>query len=558
MPHPPTLLFFLLLLKACLCIDVAVIGGGLSGINAGLEIQREVERVALSLDTFSPTRAGEVRDDEIPWFVNPGAFGLKNETVEEREVGMNALASAWRRLLPTVQVTVIEATDRFGGRAATMGALGEEDEALASLEVGASMFLGINSRVMETAREAGLRVVPHTDGRPPPSGLLASLLSPGDPSLVWLRNNSGSLSLSHCLSLSAHPTCTLQTLVTLPLTDSLALTSTLSSLVANFTTSPTYTDPDYAATSLHDWLTSSGLESFVGASASALSSSPFLRDNLVGGALRANYAQDVEDASALAALITLIALTSPALEIAGGNQQLASAQARAILNGRKRLGTRVATVTRRTHASEGTRPQYFLRSDDGSFASATAYDGVLVAAPLSSAPGFDFLAGAEYQVRVEGALRSSGGPLEVHVTFVTGELRPEAGGPDVGTVLTTADAGTPFVALSRVRHEPPVYKLFSRAPLSDADLDPYFTSRSAVRRHTWPAAFPHLVPRTDLADLTFDLGLDDPVVAANVCELAVSTMETQLLCARNAAKLLVRRLVRALALRDAESATRSD
>mmetsp|Transcript_8172 Transcript_8172/g.26093 ORF Transcript_8172/g.26093 Transcript_8172/m.26093 type:complete len:259 (-) Transcript_8172:900-1676(-) len=257
-------------------------------------------------------------------------------------------------------------------------------------------------------------------------------------------------------------------------------------------------------------------------------------------------------------------MTSPPLEVVGGNHQLASVQAQAIMNGRIRLGTHAYKVTKRTHPHEQTRPQYFLRDADGSFATRLAFDAVLVATPLDSAPGYDFPAGAEYQARLDGVRRASGDGQAVHVTFVVGELADAAGGPAVGTVLTTSDAGTPFTMLARVHSlanstssSVAVYKLYSRTELSDADLDPYFTSRTRVIRHTWPSAFPRLVPRDDLANVTFDLSVDDPVVTANVCELAVSTMETQLLCARNAAKLLVRRLVRALALRDVESATRS-
>jgi prenylcysteine oxidase/farnesylcysteine lyase len=178
-----------------------------------------------------------------------------------------------------------------------------------------------------------------------------------------------------------------------------------------------------------------------------------------------------------------------------------------------------------------------LELSDGSFAS---HDAVVLATPA----GASTLAVSGMELP-ESAL--SAYPFQVTwATFIKGTPRAEYFGlrardelPDA--VLTVEDDAIPFNSLGLVATAPDgnhIYKLFSRQRASDSLLDDLFESRDAVEDIRWEA-YPVLRPMNELPPFR----LADGVYWVNAMELAVSTMETEAVAARNVANLVAAELV---------------
>jgi prenylcysteine oxidase/farnesylcysteine lyase len=177
------------------------------------------------------------------------------------------------------------------------------------------------------------------------------------------------------------------------------------------------------------------------------------------------------------------------------------------------------------------------RAEGGSI----AHDVVVLATP--SGPSTLALAGVALP---ESALRAR--PFQTTwATFVKGTPRVEYFGlsraaelPD--TLLTVEDDSIAFSSLGLVGASPDgslVYKLFSREPVDEPLLDALFVSRDAVEVVRWEA-YPVLRPGRDLPPFRLAEGL----YWVNAMEFAVSTMETEVVSARNVANLVSARWAR--------------
>jgi prenylcysteine oxidase/farnesylcysteine lyase len=130
-------------------------------------------------------------------------------------------------------------------------------------------------------------------------------------------------------------------------------------------------------------------------------------------------------------------------------------------------------------------------------------------------------------------------------TFIKGTPRAEYFGlasvedlPDA--VLTVEDDAIPFNSLGLVATASDgsrIYKLFSRDRVPESLLDDLFSSRDAVEEIRWEA-YPVLRPIRDLPPFR----LADGLYWVNAMELAVSTMETEAVAARNVANLVAAQL----------------
>ena len=130
-------------------------------------------------------------------------------------------------------------------------------------------------------------------------------------------------------------------------------------------------------------------------------------------------------------------------------------------------------------------------------------------------------------------------------TFIKGTPRADYFGlasigdlPDA--VLTVEDDEIPFNSIGLVATSSDgshVYKLFSRVKVPESLLDEVFESRDAVEQVRWEA-YPVLRPIGDLPPFR----LADGFYWVNAMELAVSTMETEAVAARNVANLVAAQL----------------
>jgi len=242
---------------------------------------------------------------------------------------------------------------------------------------------------------------------------------------------------------------------------------------------------------------------------------------------RIMYGQDVS----MHAFATSIALAGAGLagnlfSVAGGNHRVCQGlldRASATLN----TGSQV------TGLSSAERSGYELRLADGE----TRHHELVVLATPDGPSGLEV-----------GALKLPAAALRKRpfqttwATFVKGLPRPGYFGladvrelPD--TLLTVESAEIPFSSLGLVGAAPdgvPVYKLFSRDQPSEMLLDQIFAKRDATEELCWQA-YPVLRPSDELPPFR----LADGLYWVNAMEFVASTMETEVVAARNVANCIL-------------------
>jgi prenylcysteine oxidase/farnesylcysteine lyase len=244
---------------------------------------------------------------------------------------------------------------------------------------------------------------------------------------------------------------------------------------------------------------------------------------------RIMYGQDVS----MNGLATSIALAGAGLagslfSVGGGNRLVCEGLVREA-NATLRTDVEVTGVAR-----EGARVT--LELSDGSPAS---HDAVVLATPAGASTlavsGVELPESAliAYPFQVTWATFIKGTPRAEYFSLRAADELPDA-------VLTVEDEAIPFNSLGLVATAPDgthIYKLFSREKVSDSLLDDVFESRDAVEEIRWEA-YPVLRPLNELPPFR----LADGVYWVNAMELAVSTMETEAVAARNVANLVAAEL----------------
>lgn len=235
---------------------------------------------------------------------------------------------------------------------------------------------------------------------------------------------------------------------------------------------------------------------------------------------RNNYAQDRSELNTLVELVSLAGAGlggGHLLRVAEGNGSIAAG-----LLDRARVDLHTSAAVRRIARRDGG----WSLAGEG-FAPLDA-DAIVLAAPLEVA-----------EIEVVGApTPAPRSYVSVHVTFVSGALRPSALGLDgapPGFVLTTPRAGS-ILSIERVGSTSagaPLHKVFSTTELTEARLAELFEVRD-VDAMCWPA-YPRLAPRADWPAFQLAPGLYYP----SAMEYAVSTMETQAVAGVAVANLLV-------------------
>lgn len=244
---------------------------------------------------------------------------------------------------------------------------------------------------------------------------------------------------------------------------------------------------------------------------------------------RIMYGQDVS----MNGLATSIALAGAGLagtlfSVGGGNRLVCEGL------------VREAEATLRTHtevtgvAKEDTR--LTLQLSNGHSAS---HDAVVLATPAGastlSLSGMELSDSSlsRYPFQVTWATFIKGTPRAAYFGLRSAKDLPDA-------VLTVEDEAIPFNSLGLVATAPDgthIYKLFSRGQVTDSLLDEMFESRDAVEQIRWEA-YPVLRPLDELPPFR----LADGLYWVNAMELAVSTMETEAVAARNVANLVAAQL----------------
>jgi hypothetical protein len=244
---------------------------------------------------------------------------------------------------------------------------------------------------------------------------------------------------------------------------------------------------------------------------------------------RNSYCQD----AGINALASLVCMAGTGLaggsifSVREGNEQLCHGLLR-LSAAEVQTGCAAAAITRASGWRAG-EPRYQVLTEQGQTLPAHA---VLLCTPVAG------IRVAEWE-HLEAAATV---PYQLaSVTFVTGQLnRDYFTAPELphlpGHVLTEEVAGLPFSSIARAGTTPagrPVYRIFSRAPLGERDLDMLFAGRDHTQALSW-SAYPTLTPSRDHPPFRIDTGL----YYANALERTVSTMETEVIASRNVVNLL--------------------
>ncbi|KAJ3186241.1 hypothetical protein HDU85_007681 [Gaertneriomyces sp. JEL0708] len=235
-------------------------------------------------------------------------------------------------------------------------------------------------------------------------------------------------------------------------------------------------------------------------------------EEIIQAATRVNYAQNI-DINAISALVCMEAGNGLAVSVAEGNEKIF--QGFVSRSGAKlKLEHRVRSV-RKQHNG------FLVETEKGN----ARFDAVVLAVPR--------VAGG-YNIRLENLAHPDPPPfpyIHLHVTIVSGTLRAShfAGHtPDniPGSIFTTPSVSQ-FLSLSQLSDStsPPIYKIFSHATVSNADLSALFESTREVVRKEWDS-YPVLSPGFNYSSLPVVLD-EAGVWWTNGFERVFSTMESE-------------------------------
>lgn len=256
---------------------------------------------------------------------------------------------------------------------------------------------------------------------------------------------------------------------------------------------------------------------------------------IVTGLTRVNYGQSM-DLNALVGLIALIGSTDDVRTVVGGNNQVFQyALWRA--NAAVHWDTAVREIVQ-----EGTTYTLYTTTPDGTRQSHPGFDKIIIAAPLEFAHiqwGNVTVSPVAQQMR----------PYQlVHVALVVAELNLAAhfhqDGDQPQHIITTEDSEPGFTSITmhsrfNDRGQPrQLYKVFSRHPLTDLQLDSWFTNRTETHL-TQFYAYPVLHPLpTGQMFPPFILDAAEDIYYVNAMESAFSTIETEMISGKNIARLV--------------------
>ncbi|KAF9977788.1 hypothetical protein BGZ73_004855 [Actinomortierella ambigua] len=271
-------------------------------------------------------------------------------------------------------------------------------------------------------------------------------------------------------------------------------------------------------------------------------------------ASRVNYGSNLDEIHGLGGLVSMAA--EGAYQVVGGNFQIFEGMI-ANSHANVKLGTKIARIIR---VREGEETKFEVTTTTGN---RQTFDAIVLAAPLHS---LDIdLSSLNLPPQPHVDYRT------IHATFVKGRVNPGyfnwTSGAKLPThILTVNSNTTEFTSLSvqtTLENGETVTKLFSHVPIEDELLNRLYTKRTWVKRKVWQA-YPKLKPLPttfdDFASLTPEekqevtdeqqsrlawgqVEVVPGVFYVNSFEPLISTMETETLAGKNAARLILNRFL---------------
>ncbi|KAL0083019.1 Prenylcysteine lyase-domain-containing protein [Phycomyces blakesleeanus] len=419
-----------------------------------------------------------------------------------------------------LHTTLYESSHRLGGRTMTTPVKG--DPALGVIEVGASIFVEANHNLMNATKQFGLNR----------TTLAAQKQKLG----VWdgqnfLFQETGSTYWDGVKFLWRYGSS--------PLKANRHLDTVLErfELLYENDALPYYSiEEAFEGVGIYELLNTSAQEYLE----SRMGVNTIFSEEIVQSATRANYGQDIDTLHALGAMVSLAAKNSWSIQ--GGNFKIFEEFAE-----RSGAEIRMETTVKKVEKIHDKQGGYTVTTNNGD---TQIYDAVILAAPFNPNEILELPVSTGSYVRDYKI---------VHVTLLAGYPDPSyfsSTENDVPNLIITTGNGLPnafskstapfttFAVHRILENGESIVKIFSSTELKEELLDQLFYNRTWTYHQAWNA-FPVLHPNTDSKSswppIIID-GFENPglggLIYVNAFESAISTMETQTIASKNAAKIL--------------------
>jgi prenylcysteine oxidase / farnesylcysteine lyase len=420
---------------------------------------------------------------------------MSNLAVVGAGIGGCSAAYFARKLLPDINVTIYDSQDRIGGRILTRNTAG------VSLELGAAFFNRFNKTLIDVLKTEKLKTTP----------VERMDFAVWNGSKFIFRSNK---SLTAYLKLFAK--------YKLSLTRTYLLLRKVRAQIAKLYQeehkNPTDIRQIFESTHLNKWHN----KTFHEALKERNINQAFINE-IATPITRTIYSQN-EDLGAFAGISALIGVYSGAIyRLAEGNSSLPTHLARTS-KAKIKLDQKVDAIEK--------TPKGNYRIHTGN--DTTVFDSVIIATPMELADiKFDGIPLQEsrtqsYQSVYQSVMRGVFNPEYFNLNNSTATP---------ATVLTTKESGPKtHYSIQKVSHGESVVTISSTEPLNHATFTDIFkNSPVSLFDHCWKAAYPKFKPLSKLPPTRIDKRL----MYLNAIETAVSSMETSMLSAKNAARMLL-------------------
>lgn len=419
---------------------------------------------------------------------------MTNLAVIGAGVGGCSAAYFANKYLPGVNVTLYDAQNRIGGRILSYNEKGT------SIELGASFFNSFNRTILGIVKAERLKITPVKESRD---------------FAIW--NGSEIIFKSGKKS----PTLKLLLKYNLSLIRAALLLRKIKGQVNNLYNRETKNHMEigtlFEDTNLNNYFEKSFLEILIEKGVSQR----FI-DEIITPITRTIYSQNA-DMGGFAGISSLIGVYSKAIYSLEGGNSVLPAYLADVSKADIKLGQKVDKIEK---TNMGTYKVYVGEKK-------TDFDSVIIAAPLEFG-----------NIHFEGFSLPNLEPQPyqtVYKKIIRGRFNPDYFGwkkstPPPAMILTTKDADPiTHYSIQKIGNADHLVTISSTAPLSQKSINSiFFDEGVTILEHCWKSAYPKFKPITKLPPTL----LDKRLVYASAVEPAVASMETSMLSALNAIRLL--------------------
>ncbi len=423
-------------------------------------------------------------------------FKMSNIAVVGAGIGGCSAAYFASKLFPGVKITIYDSQDTIGGRILTCNVAGHP------IELGAAFFNRINRTLLDIVKTEKLETTP----------VERINFAVWNGSKFVFRSNRESLTTFLKLLLKYR----------LSLTRTYLLLRKVKSQVARLyqkeATNPTDMRQIFDSVHIDKWQNKTFCEALKERNIEQV----FI-DEIATPITRIIYSQN-EDLGAFAGISSLIGIYSgETYSLAEGNSILPIHLVRSS-NATIKMGKKVDAIEKTSEDN------YRVHTEND----AMVFDNVIIAAPLELADiKFDGLSLEAYGLQTYQS---------VYRSAMRGVFNPEYFNLDnsidpPNTILTTKKMGPiTHYSIQKTSHDESVVTISSTEPINSVTFKDIFkNSPFSVFDHCWKAAYPIFKPLSKLAPTRIDKGL----MYLNAIEPMVSSMETSVLSAKNAVRMLL-------------------